>query len=326
MNIIYEAILAKRKNELNLFTKPNVVGVSVGEKISQGEKTGKIAVVVFVSRKISALSLSEEDLIPKEVNNTLTDIVETGPIYALGCFTDYCRPAIPGYSLGHPTVTAGTFGCVVEKGGEKYILSNNHVLANCNRGQIGDNILQPGPYDGGKEAIARLADFKKIQFKNANCPLTKIIVTILNSLAKNRSHHLNAEKESLNEIDAALAKPLDDSLITTEIKEIGSPRGNAEAQLGMAVQKTGRTTGYQQGIVSQIDATISVKFAFGQTGIFHKQFGIYTKGFSAPGDSGSAILDSEKNVVGLLFAGGKDYTFANEINNVLDYFKANIAT
>jgi len=326
MTEINEAIIAKRNNESELFTKPNVLGVSVGEKVSQGKKTGEIAVVVFVTKKVSALSLAEEDLVPKKVNRTVTDIVETGPIYALSCYTDYCRPAIPGYSIGHYRVTAGTFGCVVEKDGQEYILSNNHVLALNNRAQIGDIILQPGSHDGGVEPIAELAEFKKIEFKNPSCPLAKITAKFLNTLVKNRTHYLNTEREVSNEMDAALAKPILNDSITKEIEEIGPPIGNKTATLGMVVQKTGRTTGYKQGIVSQIDATIAVQFAFGEKALFHNQFGIHKEGFSAPGDSGSAILNLDRNVVGLLFAGGKDYSFANNIEIVLDQFGVKIAT
>jgi hypothetical protein len=46
------------------------------------------------------------------------------------------RPLKIGTSIGHFAITAGTLGCFVRKRGEKglHILSNNHVLANENKG------------------------------------------------------------------------------------------------------------------------------------------------------------------------------------------------
>jgi hypothetical protein len=62
---------------------------------------------------------------------------------------DRHRPAVPGISCGYTDVTAGTFGCLVRRGEDLYLLINNHVLANTNQGARGDIILQPGLYDGG---------------------------------------------------------------------------------------------------------------------------------------------------------------------------------
>jgi hypothetical protein len=62
------------------------------------------------------------------------------------------RPLRIGTSIGHFNITAGTLGCLVKprRGDQPLILSNNHVLADENRGNQGDAILQPGAYDGGK--------------------------------------------------------------------------------------------------------------------------------------------------------------------------------
>ena len=62
------------------------------------------------------------------------------------------RPLCIGCSVGHFNVTAGTLGAFVRPrgGGPLAILSNNHVLANENRGKKGDDILQPGAIDDGR--------------------------------------------------------------------------------------------------------------------------------------------------------------------------------
>jgi hypothetical protein len=56
-----------------------------------------------------------------------------------------------GISIGHFRVTAGTLGCLVQdRDGNRFILSNNHVLADENKAEVGDVILQAGvPMEAG---------------------------------------------------------------------------------------------------------------------------------------------------------------------------------
>jgi hypothetical protein len=77
------------------------------------------------------------------------------------------RPVPIGVSTGHPYITAGTISCRVTDGADVYALSNNHVYANENKASISDNVLQPGPFDGGinpGDAIGTLFDFEPIDF------------------------------------------------------------------------------------------------------------------------------------------------------------------
>lgn len=81
------------------------------------------------------------------------------------------RPKPCGVSVGHHAIRAGTLGCLARKHGDEdgiYILSNNHVLADGDRGKIGDLILEPAPDDGGKldDPIAKLSDFEPIMQGN----------------------------------------------------------------------------------------------------------------------------------------------------------------
>ena len=73
-----------------------------------------------------------------------------------------------GVSIGHPNIGAGTLGCLVEKGGNHYILSNNHVLANSNDATPGDPVIQPGQEEGGtspEDNIAILEPYREIDFR-----------------------------------------------------------------------------------------------------------------------------------------------------------------
>jgi hypothetical protein len=118
----------------------------------------------------------------------------------------------------------------------------------------------------------------------------------------------------VNYVDAAIAAPLSPQIVRSEILFIGAPVGAGNASLGLPVQKTGRTTGYTQGTVSQIDATVRIDYGATQA-IFAGQF--LAGPMSQPGDSGSAVLDMDRRVVGLLFAGSNLTTVCNPIGRVL---------
>ena len=105
--------------------------------------------------------------VPASLDGIPVDVQFTAPFVAASDPTTRQRPAPPGFSVGHPSVTAGTIGArVVDGSGVVYVLSNNHVLANSNNALIGDPTWQPGKYDGGMAAdqIGTLSAFKAIDF------------------------------------------------------------------------------------------------------------------------------------------------------------------
>ena len=132
-------------NVSKLFSRPNVVACGVGYKVTSEGPTDELSVVVSVSQKLPAAQLAESDLVPPNVDGVKTDVIQTGAFRAFEVRGKRWRPVIPpGASLGHFNISAGTFGCLVRRGNELFILSNNHVLANLNQCQAGDPILQPG--------------------------------------------------------------------------------------------------------------------------------------------------------------------------------------
>jgi S1-C subfamily serine protease len=126
----------------------------------------------------------------------------------------------------------------------------------------------------------------------------------------------------VNRVDAALARPLTPDLVTYEILRIGVPTGLGEALLGMEVQKTGRTTDYTQGTITQVDATVRIDY-YGPSALFTDQ--LIATPMSEPGDSGSAVLDMTQQVVGLLFAGSTGATVINPIDAVLTALNVELA-
>ncbi len=330
--MVAQAKQAKQVHVLDLLNKRNVVGVGLGYKISQGVNTGELGLVVSVTHKEASAALVEKDLVPRSLDGIKTDVVETGMLRAfqLGPL-DRWRPVVPpGVSLGHDQITAGTFGCLVRRGQERFILSNNHVLADSNQGKVGDAILQPGSADGGAsgDRIATLSTYAKLDFGTApsECSVANWSAKLLNYVAGafGSSHQLQPVKQTagVNRIDAALARPLSPDLVSNEILYIGAPVGVGAATLGTEVQKTGRTTGYTQGVITQIDATMSI--AYGEhTALFTGQ--LVAGAMSKPGDSGSAVLDMDKRVVGLLFAGSEAVTIINPIDEVFAALNVELA-
>ncbi|MBN2007516.1 MAG: hypothetical protein JXA21_29490 [Anaerolineae bacterium] len=315
----------------DFFQRRNVVGVGIGYKNSQGQATEQLGLIISVTQKLPAEQLAEQDLIPKSFGGLVTDVVETGRIraYPENPRLRY-RPAQPGISIGHHDITAGTLGLVVARNGQHFVLSNNHVLANCNEGKLGDAIYQPGPADGGTAAdhFATLEAFEPLDFgqQPGECSIAGALTAFLNFLAKvtGSSHRLEPIKLTPgdNVMDAALARPADPALLALPILEIGQPVGAIEPALGMKVQKMGRTTGLTEGVITQIDATVSVEYG-GRSARFTDQ--VFTTRMSSPGDSGSGILDMERHAVGLLFAGSEQVTIFTPIQRVLDHFGVTLA-
>ncbi|MBF4510600.1 MAG: hypothetical protein ISP10_09020, partial [Aeromicrobium sp.] len=140
-----------------LHARANVVATGIGYRWTGGEMTEDIAIVCSVTQKLPLSALGARDVVPREIDGVPTDVVATGPIRALGIHVERMRPAPGGVSVGHHRITAGTLGCVVRRGDERLILSNNHVLADSNDAGLGDAILQPGPIDGGSDPADRIA-------------------------------------------------------------------------------------------------------------------------------------------------------------------------
>jgi len=309
----------KEIHEEDLFSKANVVGVAVGFKYVDGEKTNELSVVVNVSQKVPIENLDVEDVIPQTLDGVRTDVIETGEIQAFYNPTQKFRPAPGGVSIGHKNITAGTLGiavvqsatvpspyvpgesycsmfgvslCPVSEQGEMkkvYILSNNHVLANGNYANLGDPIYQPGPIDGGgpSDTIAYLSKYIPIKYGG-----------------------------EANKVDCALAEPINlEDVVEKSILEIGEVSGSVGAELGMSVRKYGRTTQFTTGEIIQIHATVIVGGYPGGTAKFSNQ--IITKNMSAGGDSGSLLVEQGGNrSVGLLFAGSSIITVFNCIADV----------
>lgn len=297
----------------------NVVGVAVGEKVSDGNHTGVWAVKFLVRLKFPESQLSKKHVLPKTIAGLPVDVEETG------LFRKFARkkkggagspgvpnpqtrirPAQPGCSIGFADpagqmVMAGTFGALVKDRTGTYVLSNNHVLADENQLPVGSPIFQPGLLDGGNAATDKIAE------------LTKFIPL---------------QTSSPNQVDCAIAKVVDGSVANNKVLNIGAPSGTTDAQIDMTVHKFGRTTSYTVGRVSSVDTDVRVQYETG-TFAFTSQIivvGLSGQPFSGAGDSGSLILERpSNNAVALLFAGSQSHTIANHIGDVLQALGVTLA-
>ncbi len=312
-----------------LLKSRNVVATGIGYKTVAGKITSELSIVCSVDVKKPKNQLDSNDLIPAFIQDIPTDVNPVGVLRAFQSPTGRFRPAPGGVSIGHYLITAGTLGCLVKKGNDIYILSNNHVLANSNTASAGDSVIQPGAHDGGQnpaDKIAELSEFVPIIFEEGGdggptlppCEIGLKTAGFLNTLASwiGSSTRLRTYRiqQTENKVDCAIAKPVNPDDVLTEIHEIGQISGIKEAELGMQIKKSGRTTGLTHGTIQQTNVTARVSYGVNKTALFTDQ--LLAGAMSQGGDSGSAVLSEDNSLVGLLFAGSDTTTLMNRIGNV----------
>lgn len=329
---LLRAVQARDRVAADMMRRRNVVACGVGYKSRAAQRLGIPSVIVSVTRKLPRETLRDDDVIPAAVEDVPTDVIETGEIAAHSLDRRArVRPVRPGVSISHQSGSAGTAGCIVRRGDQMFILSNNHVLALLNQASQGDAILQPGPSDGGSllDQIGELEQFIPLKFLDepgaeavshsaepGGCAgLLRSLISALTSLSRPRTALPVPLGPPVNYVDAALARPLDSIPIDPKIVDIGGlPLGIAEPALGLRVIKSGRTTSLTQATVVQIAVTVDVRYG-DRVARFANQ--IMTTPFSQPGDSGSLVMDYERKAVGLLFSGSDKITVVNPMMSVL---------
>jgi hypothetical protein len=201
---------------------------------------------------------------------------------------------------------SGTLGALLTAGGTQYILSNNHVMGLSGSAQAGQDISQPGLIDNNCQIHTVVADFSVAP------PLS-------------------------SGVDAAIAQLRPGMMNSTgSIEDIGTISSVVKAPaVGLAVQKSGRTTGHTAGTIGSINTTVSVRYpkscggGGGTLHTFMNQVVINSSTFSAGGDSGSLIVSNNASCpqpVALLFAGSSSSTIGNPISVVLARLTASLGS
>jgi hypothetical protein len=270
----------------DLMARPDVVGTGIGADAAGNP------IVLILTRRGGVPNL------PATIEGVRTRVDVVGDIVPLGYKGTY-RPVPAGVSVGNGNeCAAGTIGAIVLKGGTRYMLSNNHVLARVNAASNGERINQPGRYDakpacGQTQQVGALTQFVNISFSGNNT------------------------------VDAAIAS-LNQASTCSMVNNLYTPSSTVVSpSVGLAVKKVGRTSGLTSGTISGINVTINVNYGVGVARFVNQIY--VASNFIRSGDSGSLMVtQSGNNPVGLCFAGSGGQSFANPIGPVLQAFGATI--
>ena len=204
------------------FDDPNIVGVGVGKKVTEGKESDSLCICFYVIKKLSTRKVTPAHMIPP-VLATRQGLASYTDVKAIGRIVPQAKPLVTrrpiqsGFSVGHVDVTAGTLGAIVKKGSKRYLLSNSHVLANSGLGKPGDKIVYPGIADRGAEPADWIASLTKaVAFKKGG--------------------------SFVNEVDAALAEVRPEKLAAVNYMLRGTkkPLATIAAKRDMVVTKRGR--------------------------------------------------------------------------------------
>ena len=253
---------------------PAVTHIGIGAKEVGGEITGDFAFRVYVSMKLPMDEIPSQRRIPERISGVPTDVMPASRTAAL-VDTRKLRPLRGGISVKNEFVQegektlAGTLGCLVKLINtlEVTALTCEHVMS-AGQATTGVNVGQP-------------------KYVVSCCCCTYNAIGTLLKATKN------------DKLDCAIVK-LDDD-IANEIEsadglnivdEIGTLTGAAQAVCFETVTKRGINTGLTTGSV------VDVLFEGSQ--ILINPTAPAT--FADLGDSGSVIVNSAKQVIGLLWA------------------------
>jgi hypothetical protein len=268
---------------------PWLNAVGIGKKTVRGVPTNEDSIVFFVGQKLDRSQLTPDQVLPPSLSlqadgraiTIETDVVEMPPLSLLQMCNDKLERPAKGGNCVSPLGSGwhGTLGGVVTNpsGGQRHIISNAHVLSGINQFSPGHPILQ----NHNGSAIAKL---------------TK--ATPFTTTAVMRS-------------DSAIAAVNKNSDVDPFIQSIGAPTGTSRPVLGVNVQKSGARTCRQAAQIRYVGLTITLDNAYRIRDVFLSDI------MGTNGDSGSLILDMNRQVVGLLFGGNNQYTAGNDIANVI---------
>jgi hypothetical protein len=269
--------------------RPGVTAVDLGFKWSSGQMTDSLAIRVHVTQKKDRSELREEELFPEQIDGLAVDIIEA--TYAPQTTVDSRLESaldgrgerfdiIPiGVSIGSKYTTAGTLGAKVidASTGDEMIISNWHVMAGRPDIEEGTSIWQPGWIDGGTREDNTIA-------------------------------HLS--RWVLGPYDAAVARLSGSRKVQNKTLEGHSILETTDPHLGMMVWKSGRSTGYTEGMIDGMKMKISLSYRGAGTPSLEQVFRIVPRPgsrieeISIGGDSGSVWVDETSGkAVGLHFAG-----------------------
>jgi hypothetical protein len=256
---------------------PGISNIGVGAKEVGGEVTFDMAFRVYVDRKLPNDELIAAWRIPERIRGINTDVLPLSKTEMLADAGKY-RPLKGGSQIknqfvdGDNDLLAGTIGCLVRFDSplqEVCALSCEHVV---NAGQAGLQVVVGQP-----------------RYVTSCCCCT------YNQIGR----VVNYEKNTLVDcavavLDADISAEVISSNTLNDVVDIGTLTGVAQAVCFEAVRKRGRTTQLTTGTV--------VDVIFENSQILVHPTGAAGARFAERGDSGSVIVNSATQVIGLLWA------------------------
>lgn len=172
-----------------------------------------------------------------------------------------------------------------------YLLTAGHVVLAANA-RRNDPILEPGHMAGGTDPVCRLGQLDDWTPYRPDAP---------------------------NFADVALVRVENPSVVDAAITSIGRPLGiSTSLRVGAVVQLHGQRSGYRRGIIADLAYEAVVPFVIpgiGEREILFRNLVLCTR-FTEGGDSGAAVLNMDRELVGIHMGGTDSASFFSPIGEI----------
>ena len=325
------ALAAKRAAERTLFSLPGVHGVGLSANLVGGERTGQVAIGVIVDEKLPLSDLPPDQVIPPEIDGVPTDVIAS-PRPEPFVLEDvrHIRPLRGGLRLGlpnlaipdpaHPGTThhindpTGTMGFLARttaahpQPNRLVGVTNWHVLRLHHA--AGEEVFQPRRASGS--------------CRSSTNKIGTAGLTVHDGL-------VDGGLVMLDDTDGQGKIEREDGNIVAVTGDFTPQQADADAQ--MPVWKRGAKTHFTRGHLTHSSLGQVVSHEHDPGTIYKNQIRVEVTptdpnnpNFAEPGDSGSAILDMNNRIIGLLWGGRGNHAIASPIKPVLERLMITIVT
>ena len=318
MNELERAIAIKKEHSAAIRSRPGVTGIGYGWRTRGGEATDEPAIRIYVERKLPPESLSQDAMLPAEIEGIPTDIVELGPIrLQAGTLPDEerHRPLRGGQRIGPRGSGAGTAGCFAKTDGnpERHVLiTAQHVIYDAREltrfERDGAAVGQPTLCSWCSKCCTSSDEIGDVWFA-LNEPLIDAAVI-----------ELRPGTQWLPEVEH------DTPLVIKGIEAFANiPDIKAAPDSARRVFRRGFITGLVPGMLEDLAFDGTTEASNGEMWNFQDllQYSRVqaNKPFSASGDSGGPVLTQSQKVAGIYYAASANTGLAIPIQRILDTFK-----
>jgi hypothetical protein len=332
---------------------PGVLGVGYGIKETGGQLTGQAALRVYVAAKKPAAALAPNEQIPAAFEGVVTDVLVPVKGRLLPCEdTSQPRPLIGGITITNfkpaadGKIRGGTLGffATVDGGQEPKniaLVSNNHVLMR--NGAVKDDRIYNPEFSAPEVMvtdsgfIAKIDNIGKMAHHNfdypgegapkdyfVDCASARLDISISSWCKTNCGITYKNEIRILDLPDPGPPPEAHSNKIKGCARVVDA---QTQPPNEYVVYKVGRQTSRTKGKVKEVYGTADLD----GTGIIHGVMIVVPTApdcdgimrFCDEGDSGSAVLNEQRELVGILFGGAHDNSEAwvSHLDPVLDVLK-----